>query len=286
MAVAAVVVAIVKFGIPLTQNLPNDARLVTVNMLDDAIQDDDASEVARLVRAGVDVNSPDHDGDTPLMLACGRADLRIVQTLLAAGAEIHPRDHHGWTALHHAMHGTWDHQVADVAKELLDHGAIVDAVDEVGCTPLMFAAFADDPEVVKLLLSRGANPNRADGGGLTPLMYAVQHSYSARNIVHRVQALLDHGADPQARTPDGQTALDMAQAQLSLAKDPSVAPVAPALIDGAKARVAELNLEPELDQPIRETFDEVKAEIVQNHAAAIANLPIVVRLLESRTSDD
>jgi Ankyrin repeats (many copies) len=59
---------------------------------------------------------------------------------------------------------------------LLDQGAVIDARDEAGRTPLMLAVTEDRLEIVRLLLARGADPNAADNGGHTPLQQATKRN--------------------------------------------------------------------------------------------------------------
>ena len=60
------------------------------------------SVIPFLIRAGLDVNSPDSAGRTPLMLAAQRGELNAVKTLLAEGADAAITDHKGKTAADHA----------------------------------------------------------------------------------------------------------------------------------------------------------------------------------------
>jgi hypothetical protein len=62
------------------------------------------------------------------------------------------------------------------ATSLLDQGAVIDARDEAGRTPLMLAVIQGQLEVVRLLLARGADPNAADNAGHTPLQQARQQN--------------------------------------------------------------------------------------------------------------
>jgi hypothetical protein len=62
------------------------------------------------------------------------------------------------------------------AALLLDQGAVIDARDEAGRTPLMLAVIQNQLEIVRLLLSRGADPNAADNAGHTPLQQATQRN--------------------------------------------------------------------------------------------------------------
>jgi hypothetical protein len=59
---------------------------------------------------------------------------------------------------------------------LLDQGAVIDARDEAGRTPLMLAVTEDRLEIVRLLLARGADPNIADNGDHTPLQQATKRN--------------------------------------------------------------------------------------------------------------
>ncbi len=62
------------------------------------------------------------------------------------------------------------------AASLLDQGAVIDARDETGRTPLMLAVTQDRIEIVRLLLARGADPNAADNAGHTPLQQAAKRN--------------------------------------------------------------------------------------------------------------
>jgi hypothetical protein len=62
------------------------------------------------------------------------------------------------------------------AALLLDRGAVIDARDEAGRTPLMLAVTEGRVEIVRLLLARGADPNAADNTGHTPLQQATKRN--------------------------------------------------------------------------------------------------------------
>jgi ankyrin repeat protein len=72
---------------------------------------------------------------------------------------------------------------ANAVRQMLDHGADVNAVDPLGRTPLMYAAASDllPLDIVKLLVERGANINAKDShklsgdSGLTVLDIARLH---------------------------------------------------------------------------------------------------------------
>jgi ankyrin repeat protein len=91
---------------------------------------------------------------------------------------------------------------------LLDAGAKVDEVDGDGLTSLSWAAIANRIEMARLLIRRGADVNHVDKKGMTPLLYAASIDFGDSAMI---DLLLHSGADAKARTPEGLTALDLAQ---------------------------------------------------------------------------
>ena len=94
---------------------------------------------------------------------------------------------------------------------LLEHGADPNVRDSLGRTVLEIAIIWCMSEVVKLLLLHGANPNSRDAKGRTPLIKAaILGIQDARPMQHKLKTmmyLLDSGAEIDAQTPDGRTAL-------------------------------------------------------------------------------
>jgi len=123
---------------------------------------------------------------SPLYGAAGQAqDPEMVRMLLAAGAE--PND---GESLYHAVGST------PCVRLLLEHGARPDP------NILASAVAHANLDAVRLLLAHGANPNEAGAQRISPLLFAIR----ARRPPAIAKALLDAGADPHARTPDGQSA--------------------------------------------------------------------------------
>lgn len=86
---------------------------------------------------------------------------------------------------------------------MLAGGANVNAKDERGVTPLMYAAWVGSPEAMKLLLDRGADPNLTNSSGSTALMMGATE-------IAKVRMLVERGADVNKATPRGRTALLLA----------------------------------------------------------------------------
>jgi len=93
----------------------------------------------------------------------------------------------------------------DRAAYLIGKGANVNALSNLGMSPLTVAARAGCMPMVQLLVAHGAKVDRPDSDGSTPLMGAV-----ARNRVAAIEFLLAHGASLEKGAPRGFTLLSLA----------------------------------------------------------------------------
>ncbi len=155
--------------------------------------------VAELLLAhGANVNLTAMDS-SPLyatMMSCGkRTAPHLTELLLAHGADVNFKSGIGGkTALHWAAMN----DLTDCVKQLLAHGANVDAKDWERETPLCHAS----PEVMELLLSHGADINSKNKRGQT-LLHQAMSSPKSRGA----EFLLAHGAEINAKDNDGDTPL-------------------------------------------------------------------------------
>ena len=94
---------------------------------------------------------------------------------------------------------------------LLEYKANPNVRDSLGRSVLEIAILWCMPHIVKLLLLNGADPNFRDKNGITPLMKtAILGIQDARPIKDKLQIimhLIESGAEIDAQTPDGKTAL-------------------------------------------------------------------------------
>jgi len=93
----------------------------------------------------------------------------------------------------------------DAALALIAQGADVNAAQADGTTPLHWAAYQLDEDLVQRLLRRGADASTANRYGASPLGEAAK----AANVAI-VASLLKAGADVNAANGDGETALMLA----------------------------------------------------------------------------
>jgi len=135
----------------------------------------DKEEALKLIEEGMDVNVKNKDGMTPLHTA--------------------------------AINGK-----GEVVELLIQHGAIVNAVDNVKNTPLHYALNQENDTVsdekylrtIKTLHENGADIEASNKKGNTPLLVATKHLEASEE---HIKFLLENGANPNAVNQEGNTAL-------------------------------------------------------------------------------
>ena len=150
-----------------------------------------AGEVERVERLLGDeaagVNGYSDDGWTPLHLAAFFGHAKVIEALLAHGADVAARSHNsnGNTPLHAALAA--NRKI--IAGLLLGQGADVDASDAGGWRPLHLATFNNNLDSMKALIAQGANIGIGRADETTPLSMAIEKGH------REAEALLRrHGA--------------------------------------------------------------------------------------------
>jgi len=166
--------------------------------------------VNALLNAGADINKPDPDNVSPLILALVNMRYDLAMNLIERGAEINQWDYFGRTPLYaavdtHLVPGRSNrgdlpavekYTAYDVAKQLLEKGAnpnlslklyppareiVYDRgndfnVMNTGATPIQHAAYMGDTEMMKLLLEHGADWSQPNAYGVTPMIARTSKS--------------------------------------------------------------------------------------------------------------
>ena len=136
--------------------------------------------------------------DIPDADAHGTADAQIVDTLIAAKADVDKPDDVLMSPLHWAAAS----ESVSVCNVLVKHRANVNALDVQKQSPLYFAATNGCTALVGLLLQNKAAVNHADEDGVTALLTAVEE-----NNVDTVSLLLENQADVDKSDVDYTTPL-------------------------------------------------------------------------------
>ena len=162
-----------------------------------AARNGDLDALRTAIKKGADLNAVDSEtGRTALMSAAAKGYVRLVEALVAEGADVNLEDSFGETALLDAAR----EGRADVVKVLVAAKARVDAKNHDGETPLVLAVSTDCAAAVGILASAGASVNAIDRRGWRPLMYAASRGHAGAAV-----ALLAAGADARATASDGDT---------------------------------------------------------------------------------
>ncbi|HEY5566039.1 MAG TPA: ankyrin repeat domain-containing protein [Gammaproteobacteria bacterium] len=179
--------------------------------------------VPPMLAAGADIDQPNPDGVTPLMVAIDNFRFDTAKLLLERGANPHTWDWWGRTPLYVAVDvnsynarfgqpPAAETSALDMVRLLLGAGVnpnpqlnmhrpgrggnssrFVDDLLTTGATPLLRAAIGHDTEAVRLLLDHGALVDLPNVMGVTPLMAAAGMGVSARD------RRLNFGDDVEAR---------------------------------------------------------------------------------------
>lgn len=152
------------------------------------------------------IHSTDEKGRSPLHIALESGDEVVAMQLITVGADVNSPDSDGRTPIFIAIENTWEDPAAMLSemadpklamrdgRELLHvaaqtgstvwtsallefHSDHINAVDQSGWTPLLYAIDRGFAGVAKTLLSKGACIGMEDKNGWTPLHAAMRHKH-------------------------------------------------------------------------------------------------------------
>jgi len=150
-----------------------------------------------------EINASDRGSNSPLMTAVIFGNTEAIEILAGSGADISQKSRYDETLLGAAIEaGKYD-----VVKTLIEKGADVNQKTRKR-HPLSLAINYNRTEIVRLLLEKGVRLDLAtDDKYHPPLFESMERSDANIDIV---RALLDYGADPNEKIPNGNTALSIA----------------------------------------------------------------------------
>ncbi len=229
-----IVKLLIRAGAPVNLIDSSIHKLPLANAVQISDQEDRYIIAKLLIDAGADVNGGYFE--TPLMESVSREDVRLVELLVASGADVNFK--HGDSRSAYSIAARLGHQKlkqilmkagadpavgvakyrntwgehaffqaaadgrVDVIEAILDRGlATANLTNARKVTALMRA---NDEIVVEALLRAGADVNLRDSRGYTALMWAAEARRS-----HMVARLIKAGSDLKVRGKDGKAAIDV-----------------------------------------------------------------------------
>ncbi|XP_038068644.1 inversin-like [Patiria miniata] len=149
---------------------PNQVNAKGQTLLTYAIAKGDVKTLDLLLLAGAEIDAEDDNGDTALMVAAQLESEIKVEYLLEKGAQPTIADIEGKTALYR----TEQNKTTKCAKLLIDKDpSLVHATDKHKQTVLHLVAGEGNDELISYLLQRESKRNELDNLGRTPLHWAV-----------------------------------------------------------------------------------------------------------------
>ena len=166
-----------------------------------AIDMQQAPVVNLLLKAKADPNAKTPQGESCLILAVKSRRPEIVKAVIDAGADIKYVTPDGYSPALVTVQDGMP-ESAEIIKVLGAAKAPLD-ISNAAYTPLSYAVEQGNRELVKALLDAGANPNAKTEGGRIPLQLALDHK-------EIVELLLSAKADPNLSSEGGSTPLTAA----------------------------------------------------------------------------
>lgn len=121
--------------------------------------------IKELIKAGANVNTPDKECVTPLMIAAGCMVSDSIAALCENGADVNARCMNNKTALlyigREGLKSSFS-EVVQVVETLIAYGANINDQDELGQTLIFYADDFNETEMLPFLVSKGADPRHVD----------------------------------------------------------------------------------------------------------------------------
>lgn len=145
------------------------------------------------------------DINEKLIKSIENGDLESVKECLKNGADVNARQESGATPLVYACENYLDNgnlANLELVRFLISKGANVNLKNATNKLSTLLHCATNNLELTKLLIDNGADVNAKNLFGKTPLMYACSY-----NNFETTEILIEYGADVNAKDKDGYTAL-------------------------------------------------------------------------------
>jgi uncharacterized protein len=187
----------------------NDAQQTSLMV---AVRENNADAVRALLEHGAEVNAATRVGKTPARRPPGAGGGSHGLGIVRSGWPDRGYQEATPGAMTPLLYAARDGRT-EIARMLISAGAKVNLADANKITPLLMAITNNQAELADLVLQNNADVNAADFWGRTPLWAAVEmrdieygrsgeHNVDRERLLQLIRSLLDHGANPNARTTE------------------------------------------------------------------------------------
>ncbi len=195
-------------GIVCAQNPPGAAEVSQYEGLFAAVANGDFAQVEQLVKDGVDLESRDSAGRTPLLIAAHFSHDDVARILLDAGADANALEHQRYDLITIAA----VNNDVDMIRLGLEYGADPATITSpYDGTALIAACHLGHVETVRTLIAAGAPLDHVNSLHWTALIEAVVLGDGGKRHTEVLKMLLDAGADTSLADRAGNTPLVLAQ---------------------------------------------------------------------------
>ncbi len=165
---------------------------------------DNSASVEAVLNAGIPADPPKGTRvkRSPLVLACSTGDLATVHVLLAHGADPSASSSGNTPIATAIMFG-----YPEIVRALIAAGANTQLKEATGVNLVHWATITGHADVIPVLAEAHVPVNATDENGFTPLMYAATIDFGDTSLV---TALLKAGASRTIKSDDGRTPLQQA----------------------------------------------------------------------------
>ncbi|ORX42663.1 ankyrin [Piromyces finnis] len=156
---------------------------------------------------GLDINIQNKDGCTPLHYACEQGNENIVKYLIEKGADTSIKNNNGRISLHCTCKAK--RESVNIVKYLIEkRGLNINIKDNYRFTPIHYACYKGNENIVKYLIKNGVDPKIKNEDGRISLHFACGAEKENVNLVKYL--IEDIGLDINTQNKDGCTPLHYA----------------------------------------------------------------------------
>lgn len=174
--------------------------------IEKAIEEGELNKLLDLIEKNkVNFNNPLQNGSHILAIACRLGKLEIVKYLINQKVNVNKQVDSITPLMETCACTQPSPDITEIAKLLLDSGAVVNVSDKYGTTPFMLACQNGHTEIVRLLIE-DVSFDACDNQGCTPIFHAIENKN-----VDIVKFLVESGANASVANKKGYTPRQVAQ---------------------------------------------------------------------------